>query len=842
MDRVPAPELGAALAGAPERPRLWRHLSGIVRSLGDPATAARWREWTEAGAEPGDTDRADALALALVEQARRHPALADELHAWLELATRPASFAPASSAPASPAPERPAVPSATHRVDNTVSGSRVSGPVIQAQEVHGGIHIHQAPAAPSAPAPQDTDPSGANGSPGSSAPRQIPRIPAHFTNRERELGELERLVPDVGRRPVMVVVNGPAGVGKTTLARRWLLGIADDFPGGQLYADLLGHAPGGPAAPGEVLGQFLRSLGITRVPVELGEAAALWRSVTAGSRIAVLLDDAVSAAQVRPLLPGTDHALVVVTSRGRLTGLGVDGASFQPVDPFSTRDTVELLRRRVGDERVSREPEAARQLAEACAGLPLAACVAAARVAARPRQPLAAMAGALGRDGERALDTLRVAGERAVRGALDESYRLLTAELARGYRRLGLSPVPLLNAPIAAAACAVEEDEGGRLLDELAEVNLLEDLGPDLRTGLDRYRFHDLVKVHAGLLAARSETPADSAAAVRRVVELYLHTATAAEALLTPSHRTLARDYEPPLTPEPPFTDPAGALRWLDAERAHLMAALRTAARSGWDHTAWQLADAMWPLFLRLRPYDLWIEAHEIGLAAARRAGSRPAVSRMLTSGGGGLRNAGRHDEAVEWFGQALEGAREDGDRKAEAQALHGIGQSHRLAGRLAPAALHFGQALELREAIGYRRGAALTRICLGDVALAEGRRADALPHLVRARADLLDVHDPYDAARALAFLGRAQLAPDGTGYDLAREQLGQALEEFEATGSVHWQGKVLELLGECAEERRDAEGARDWYTRSLARYAPVSDVDAERIRDRLRRLGPGPH
>lgn len=814
MDRLAAPELGAALSRASARPRLQQALSEIVHSLADPATSARWREWTETGAgaaagtASSDTVRIEALAQALAEQARRHPALADELRAWL-------GFAELRTAPVE-----------TNRVDNAISGSHLEGPVVQAQAVHGGIHIHQAPAA------------GRSGRSGPSVPRQIPRITAHFTNRAHEIDQLDRLVSDMGLRPVLVVVNGPAGVGKTTLARRWLLGLADDFPGGQLYADLLGHSPGDPAAPGEVLGQFLRALGITRVPAELGEAAALWRSVTAGTRIAVLLDDAVSAAQVRPLLPGTDHALVVVTSRGRLTGLGVDGASFQPVAPFSMGDTVELLRRRVGDERVSREPEAARQLAEACAGLPLAVSVAAARVAARPRQPLAVMAGALGRDGERALDTLHVAGERAVRGALDESYRLLTRELARGYRHLGLSPVPLLNASVAAAACAVEEDEGGRLLDELAEVNLLEDLGPDLRTGLDRYRFHDLVRAHAGLLAARSETPADSSAAVRRVVDLYLHTATEAEALLTPSHRTLARDYGEPPAQRTPFNDPAGAVSWLDAERTHLMAALRTAARSGWDHTAWQLADAMWPLFLRLRPYEMWLEAHEIGLAAARRTGSRPAISRMLTSGGAGLRNAGRHDEAVDWFGQALEGARQDGDRKAEAQALHGIGQSHRLAGRLSPAALHFRRALELREAIGYRRGAALTRICLGDVALAEGRPADALPYLTRARADLLDVPDPYDAARALAFLGRSQLRQDGTGYDIAREQLRQALGEFEETGSVHWQAKVLEMLGECAQEQRDVEEARDWYVQSLARYSMVSDADADRLRDRLRQLG----
>ncbi|MFB9439737.1 ATP-binding protein [Streptomyces showdoensis] len=807
-----APQLTTALINGAARPEMWRVLVDRLRDLGaDPAVADLLR-----GGPAAHPATSAELARRLARAAAADPRLGSVLRHWTAEVTA-ATAANNDTATA-----------------NTLTGAAtVHGSVVQAGEVRGDVHIHVPPAAGTPPAPHVRP-----------APRQLLPAPEHFTGRADALDALDALLPQLGGRPLLTVVSGPAGVGKSSLVTRWLHGLTDRFPDGQLYADLRGHLPdAGPAAPGEILGRFLRALGVKDVPVEPAESAALWRSHTAGLRLAVMLDNALSAAQVRPLLPSSPGSLVVVTSRGRLTALGIDGASFQQLGVLSPADAVELLAGRIGAERVRREPEAAEEVAALCAGLPLAVSVAAARLAARPQQSLSAMAGALGGSGAARLDALSLGGEHAVRLALDASYHQLTPELARGYRRLGLPPVTVLNGPVAAAACAVGPDEGDRLLDDLAEVSLLEDLGPDGTTGLGRYRFHDLVRAHAGQLAVDTEDPADRRATVRRVVDHYLATATAAEALLTPSHRTLRRDYAHPPGHRPSFDGPAAALAWLDTERFHLMAALRTAAEQGWDATAWQLADAMWPLFLRLRPYDLWVEAHETGRAAALRAGDRPGLSRMLTSGGVGLRNAGRSDEAVEWFTEAVRGAREDGDRKAEAQALHGLGQSHLLAGRLDRATAYLTEALALREAIGYRRGAAMTRICLGDAALAAGRPGQALAPFAEARAALVAVADPYDAARALAFLGLA-LARAGarhtTGED-AETVLRQALDEFVATGSVHWQGRVLEMLGETAALRGDPAAARELYERSLARYAPVSESDATRLRARLAGTDPLP-
>ncbi|MFF1305727.1 ATP-binding protein [Streptomyces sp. NPDC058307] len=819
MDDVTAAELPAALAVALRRPEVRRALVRLVEEGLPPALAdsvldriGQYASGPRAGAQVRE------LADLLVRQAGSRPGFTDGLAAWVEAALGAGTV------------------DRHDDVANTVGASAtVSGPVVQARDITGGVHFHPAPRPPAAAADV--------------LPRQLPPVPSHFTNRHDELARLDRLVGSPCDSPVVAVVSGPAGVGKTTLARRWLLARADSFPDGQLYADLRGHSPDGPARPGELLGHLLRSLGRTEVPAELNERAALWRSVTAGARIALLLDNALSAAQVRPLLPGSVAAVTAVTSRNRLTGLGLEGAVFVPLSVLATRDAVELLSRRLGAERVRREPEAARAMARACANLPLAVCVAGARLAARPRQPLAAMARALSdAEGTGPLDALRVGGESAVRAALQESYRVLAPEPAAAYRRLSLLPFTVFTPPVAAAVSGTGPDEADRLLDELAEANLVEDLGPDPRTGLDRYRFHDLLRAHARECADEAETERDVCGALRRVVDFYLSAATAAETLLTPSHRTLSRDYAGRPVP-PPFTDAPGALCWLDAERDHLMAVLRTAADRGWHASAWQIADAMWPLCLRLRPYELWIEAHEIGLAAARRADDRDGISRMLTSGGTGLRNVGRLEEALSWFRQARELAREEVARRSEgeplkaarrneAQALHGLGQTYRLAGRLAEAGTHFARALALREEIGYQRGAALTRLSLGDTALAAGRPDEAVRQLECARTELTELSDPYDAARALALLGRALARRDGTRHEAADRTLLRALAEFEETGSVHWQGHVLEMLGEAAEERGDVERARDWYARSLARYLPVSDRDRDRLERRLRALG----
>ncbi|MGK5546642.1 tetratricopeptide repeat protein [Streptomyces sp. URMC 127] len=783
-----------------------RRLTGAARER-DAALAAAWAAAERTGAR----ESLDALAAALV---RQDPPLREALREWLGAHRSPAAAAPYADAPhtgAPPAgPPHPGVPHAGAAHTNVLQGdARVDGPSLQARDIHGGVHLH-------APAPRLPP-----------TPRQLLPVPAHFTDRADDLNALDalRTSPHGRHAPQLVVVSGPAGVGKTALVSRWLRSAAPDFPDGQLYADLRGHAAGGPALPAEALAGFLRALGAPSVPAAAPEQTALWRSLTADLRLTVMLDNALSAAQVRALLPAAPGSLVVVTSRHRLTGLAVDGAGFHRVGMLPPAAALELFARAVGGDRVERDREAAGQVVALCGRLPLALCLAAAQLASRPRRPVAALASALTR-GRGPLDGLSVEGDAAVRTALDESYGSLPGAAARAYRAMALLPVRQYDAHLVAAACAVPPEEAEDLLELLADVNLLEE------TEADHYRFHDLVRLHAAHHAESECSAEDRELMLRRFVDWCLASATAAEALITPSHRNLARTYAClPEGPAPFGTADAG-LAWLDAHRNDLMAAVRLAAARGWDASAWQLTDAMWPLFLRLRPYDLWVEAHDTGLAAARRDGDRAGIGRMLTSGGNGLCNAGRPGDAVPWFTDALALATEDGDARQQAQALHGLGKAHHLRGAPEAAEGFFTRALALRETIGYRRGAALTRISLGETAMARGRPRQAADHLSRAYEDLTAGGETYEASRALAHLGRATaLAGDpATGT----RHLRRALAGFERAGSVHWQARTLEMLGLVAGERGDAADARHWFTRSLALYAPVSPADAARLRARL--------
>ncbi|MFI8853823.1 tetratricopeptide repeat protein [Streptomyces sp. 891-h] len=693
---------------------------------------------------------------------------------------------------------------------NVIGGNTtLHGVTVQADQVHGGIHAHL----PAAPRP---------------VPRQLPPASRNFTDREADLRALEeRRARSADTAPPLIVVTGPGGVGKTAVATHWLRHLADQYPDGQFYADLRGHTAQDAAAPGEVLGQFLRALGAPTAR-GLAEQAATWRSATAGLRIAVLLDNAFTAAQVRPLLPSGDGSLAVVTGRQRLTGLGTDGADFHELRSLPPAAAKELLQRGVGAERIGQEAAAAGRVVALCAGLPLALCLVSARLAARPGQPVRAMADALASD-QRRLAALDVEGERAVRGVLEESYAALSPPAAELYRGLGLLPMTTFDLRLAAAVCDVPLAEAEARLDALVEANLLEDHG---EVG---HRFHDLVRLHAGERAYAVEDTAARAARVRRAFDVRLAAVARAERLLVPTRRPMARDHAAPTERIPDFHDEPAALAWLESQRLDLMRLLREVAERGWHAATWQLVDAMWPLFLRLRHYDDWIEAHRIGLAAARRAQDTAAERQMLTSGAAGLSSAGRLTEAVEWYRLARDSARAAGAERPYGQALLGLGACLYESGRGAEAVPHLEKAIEVWERIGYLRGTALAHIVLGEIALEREAFGEAVDRFAHAHRTLGTVEDPHDEARALAFLGFAHSWAGQV--RLGTRELGRALEVFVHAGSAHWQARTLEMLGLVAEAQRDPGTADAHYRRAIAVWSPISPRDANRLQARLKAL-----
>jgi hypothetical protein len=334
-------------------------------------------------------------------------------------------------------------------------------------------------------------------------PRQLPADVPGFVGRATELAAMSRLVEAARRSPTVVIVaiTGTAGVGKTALAIHGAHQIKHRFPHGQLYADLHGFGPERPASPERILDGYLTALGVPPhgLPADLDAKAALYRSLVDGQRMLVVLDNAASAQQVRPLLPATPGCLVVVTSRNSLTGLVArDRAHRIGLDLLPVNDSVALLAGFLGEDRITAEPTAAVELARLCACLPVALCVAGERAAARPHATLASLAKEL-TTAEHRLDPLDAGDDddrgAAVREVFAWSYRRLPPDAARLFRLLGSYPGPYLDRSIVTALAGSEPAEADRLIDVLIATSLLQPEHPD------RYRMHDLLRAYARELA-----------------------------------------------------------------------------------------------------------------------------------------------------------------------------------------------------------------------------------------------------------------------------------------------------------------------------------------------------
>ncbi|MBT2224892.1 AfsR/SARP family transcriptional regulator [Nonomuraea sp. NEAU-A123] len=416
----------------------------------------------------------------------------------------------------------------------------------------------------------------------SAVPAQLPPKPGQFTGRAAELGLLDSVATG-GDTAGIAMITGAGGVGKTALALHWGHRIRSRFPDGQLYVNLHGHSPERPLRPIEALGQFLRGLGVPaeRVPAAEEEASAAYRSLLADRRILVILDDAGSEEQVRPLLPSGRRCAAVITSRDRLAGLVArDGAVPVPLGMLAPDEAGTLFGRLLGGERLAAERDAARELARVCGYLPLALRIAAAGILGRPS---AGIAGQVRRLTMTRLSSLAVGGDphAAVRGAFDLSYRRLDPPSRRLFRLLGLIPGPTFTAEAAAALSGAPLSETDHLLCRLAAAHLIEEGEPG------RYTFHDLMREYARERARAEESEPDRTRALDALMDWYLRVVREAGNLAHPHPlRAPTAGGDHPIG----FTDRAAALAWMNAERANLVAAVKSATQR--PH-GWQLMDAM---------------------------------------------------------------------------------------------------------------------------------------------------------------------------------------------------------------------------------------------------------
>ena len=665
-------------------------------------------------------------------------------------------------------------------------------------------------------------------------PRQLPAPVRGFTGRAAELDQLSQLLDDASGETLgmalISAIDGTAGVGKTALAVHWAHQVAARFPDGQLYVNLRGYDRGQPTPPTDALAGFLRSLGVhdQDIPPEEDDRAARYRSLLAGKRMLVVLDNARSADQVRPLLPGTPTCAVVVTSRDALAGLVArDGATRLDLDVLPLEDAVALLRRLIG-ARVDAEPDKAAELADHCCRLPLALRVAAERAVSRPDVPLAGLVGELA-DLRTRLDRLAAGGDpRAqVRNVFSWSYRHLDPDDARTFRLLGLHPGPHITSPAAASAAGVALPAARRCLRELTHASLLAEHLPG------RFGFHDLLRAYAADQARATEDQQARLESTGRILDHYLHTAADAALLINPARdRITVHPHRPGVTPEH-LADHQQAMDWMQAEYQVLLAATTLADSSGFDVHAWQIPWTMADfLDLRCRWRDM-AAAQRTALAAAGRLGDTNGQATSLRVLAHACVRLGDHDQARAHYAASLALYRQLGDRLGEARVQQSLSLLAGSQGRYADLLSHAEQALRMYQAIGnrVREAAVLNNVGYAHALLGDYQQARVICQQAVSLSAELGLR--YDEASAWDSLGYSELHLGNLAEATACYQ--RALGIFREFGDRYNEARTLTYLGDARQACGDLQQARQAWQQALDILDELDHPGADELRGKLR-------
>jgi DNA-binding SARP family transcriptional activator/tetratricopeptide (TPR) repeat protein len=653
------------------------------------------------------------------------------------------------------------------------------------------------------------------------APAQLPADLPSFAGRETELSQAAHMLsphdgcPTVG----ICVIDGMAGIGKTTFAIHWAHRVAGHFQDGQLYLDLRGFDSSGFAtAPEDALYALLCSLGVPAglIPDGLDARAGLYRSVLAGKRVLVVLDNARDVRQVRPLLPGTQGCLVIATSRNPLTGLAMtDGARLVTLKLPSASTARQTLERRLGAGRVAAEPEAVEEIIRLCGQLPLALAIVSAR-AAHPGFTLESISAELQRTQSR-LDALGPAGVASdARTVFSWSYHHLSPQACRLFRLLSLHPAADITAAASASLLGVPPDEANRLIAELTNTSLLTEDRPG------RYCLHDLIRAYAAELLENTDLGDDRQAAPARLIDHYLHSLHAAQVALKP-HRRLAAPGTPQagVTPER-FSDYRSALSWFTSERQVLNAVVSLATDSDCGFPAWQLALAMQHFYRSRGYFHDWLQTMEVALAAAARDADLPGQGHMLRSLAEASFHLNRPVDSLRYLGRAQAAYQQLGYTTEHAY-LHAIfGEVFIRQGKLQLAIEHSGKALELYREARHRSGEVRA---IGDIGIANrelGRYREAVSHIQSGIVLAHEVGTLHQEGKARKELGI--VLSKMRHHDQAVVELRQALALLRHVGYRPQEAETLLALGNALSAQGLPEAATDAWRQSLLVFSTFRD------------------
>lgn len=646
-------------------------------------------------------------------------------------------------------------------------------------------------------------------------PRQLPAAPRHFVGRTDILAALDAAVETPS---ASVAVVGSPGVGKTALALHWAHTRSDLFPDGQIYVNLRGYDESEPMPSAGALGLLLMAVATpeSEIPADLDARAAAWRTAVAGRRMLIVLDNARDSEQLRPLLPGCPETSVLVTSRDMLAGLiAGEGATRLLLDRLTVEESIGLLGRVVGGDRLTGQRGAVEAIVQGCARLPLALRLAAERAARRPGLPLSTVAEEL-TDELRRFEVLDAGDPRTrVHGVIAWSLRDLPQETARLFRLLGVHPNAEPTAHFAANLTGLEPSAAARGLELLANASLV------TSTGADRYGLHDLLRAFAAAAARETDDEATRRGAMDGMLTWYRHTANAAMDLLAPL-RDPTPPCPPPLFPQPPFAGQGDAALWLASNLQAMITAIRLAAEHDRHEHVRDLHYPLVSFLLQRRDVDQALDVLDLAATAAARLGDVAAEADVASGMGKAHTVAYRLDKARTHHEHAARLYEKAGDSQGQAAVLRGMGIAAARAGDFDDALALFERAVAVAEAAGIHSEVARCGVNIGNVHTYLGAYDKALP-LMRSGYEYFTIAEDQTAATAALACVSYCLCELGE-LDAAAEHATRAVDAARRLGAISLEEYGLLNLAMARSRQGRHPEAVDAITEAVAIVEATAD------------------